>query len=154
MGELEEKHRIIEEMLETVSQYNKKAGISIWYNVEDLYRLETEVSLEKLRKIEQNLLKQLECISQFDYGKCQPRYNLELKSDEKGEIISYDITEDLPRYYPYEVPPRIRSNLIRTFPEIDEIILPTPEEIKEELYEIEWKKLQSTIGLQEDMEEI
>ncbi|MEM5790857.1 MAG: hypothetical protein QXP77_02325 [Candidatus Aenigmatarchaeota archaeon] len=156
MDRIEEKHKLVEEMLEVVSDYIKKAKIPIWFNLEDAYRLETEVPVENLREIKNRFFNQLTSISNYSYGGLKPKYKLELKTDNKGKIISYDIVEDLPECCSYEngLPPKRINDLIRILPEMDDIILPTHEEIKEEFLEIEWKKLQSTIGLQEDAEEV
>ncbi len=140
MGELEEKHKIAEEILNIISEYG------VWFNLEDIYRLAIEASLQELIKIKENISKQLSSIS--NYSRIQPNYRLKLETDEKGKIVSYNLVEDLPEYY---LPPSKVNDLVRIVG--DELIFPTLEEIKEELYEIEWKKLQSTIGLQEDIEE-
>lgn len=152
---IQRKHKLVEEILNTISEYTKKTKIPIWYNLEDAYTLEEEVPAKKLKKIKESILDQLLNISNWTFENLKPRYKLELKRDDSGKIISYDLVEDLPECYSCEnnLPPKKINDLIRFLPEEDEIILPTREEMKNEYHENELRKLQLTVGLQEDMEE-
>lgn len=142
---IEERHKIVSEMIEFATKYCKKKGIKLWYNVEDFYKLETEVPAKRLKEIKEKLMEEIRCIPDCDYHALTPSYKLEIEGSEEG-IVSYRIVEDLPQPSPMfpevdMLPPEKLEDLVRVSP-VDEIVNPVIEEIREEVREMEYKKMQ------------
>ena len=144
---IEERHKIVREMIGFVTNYCKKRGINLWYNVEDLYTLETEVPVRELKKIKEKVIDDIQNISNCDYHGLPPAYRLEIERGVEGRIVSYSVVEDVPQYNPLFpeldfIPPEKRDDLMRVLPSLSETIPIIPEEVREEVREMEYKKMQ------------